>query len=40
MILEKLLDPVDLSEAQTFYIYEAMKVVIIYEDKHLMLATF
>ena len=40
MILEELLGLADLSGAQTFCIHEATKVVVIYEDKHLVIATF
>ena len=40
MILKKLLGPTDLSRAQTFYIYKATKVVIVYKNKYLILATF
>ena len=40
MVLEELSGLVDLSRAQTLHIYEATKVVVICEDKHLVLATF
>ena len=34
------LGPADLSKAQTLYIHEAIKVVVVCEDKHLVFATF
>ena len=40
MVLGELLGLADLFGAQTFYIHEATKVVVICEDKHLVLATF
>ena len=40
MVLTELLGPGDLFGIQTFYIYEPTKIVVIYEDKHFMLATF
>ena len=40
MVSRELLGPVDLSRAQTLCIHEATKVVVVYEDKHLVLATF
>ena len=40
MVSEKLLGLVDLSRAQTFCIHEVTKVVVIYEDKHFVLAIF
>ena len=40
MVSEELLGPADLSGAQTLYIYKAIKVVVVYEDQHLMLAIF
>ena len=40
MVLGKFLNPADLSGAQTFYIYEATKVVVICKNKHFMLAIF
>ena len=39
MVLKKLLDPEDLSGAQTYYIHEATKVIIVCENKHLILVT-
>ena len=40
MVSGELLGPADLSGAQTFCIHEATKVVVVCEDKHLVLATF
>ena len=40
MVSKKLLSLADLPRAQIFYIYEVTKVVIIYENKHLILETF
>ena len=40
MVLEKLLGLANLSEAQTLYIHETTKVVMICEDEHLILAIF
>ena len=40
IILKELLGLTNLSKAQIFYIHEIIKVVIIYEDKNFMFATF
>ena len=40
MVSGKLLGPIDLSGAQAFCIHEATKVVLVYENKYFMLATF
>ena len=40
MVARALLGPTDLSEAQAFCIYEAMEVVVVYEDKNHVFATF
>ena len=40
MVSGELLGPADLSEAQTFYIHEATKAVVIREDEHFMLVIF
>ena len=40
IVLEELLGLADLSGAQTLRIHEATKVVVVCEDKHLVLATF
>ena len=40
IVLGKLLGLADLSRSQTLYIYEPTKAVVIYKDKHLVLATF
>ena len=40
IVLEKLLGLADLSGAQIFCIHKAIKVVIICEDKHLVLIVF
>ena len=40
MVLGELLGSAVLSEAQTLCIHKATKVVMVYEDEHLMLATF
>ena len=40
MVLEELLGPVDLSGAQTFCVHEVTKIVMVYENKHLVLVTF
>ena len=40
MVLGELLGPADLSRAQTLYIYEATKIVMVYKDKHLVFAIF
>ena len=40
MVLEKFLGLANLSGIQTLYIYKAIKVVVICEDKHFVLATF
>ena len=39
IIPRELLGLADLSGAHTFYIHEETKIVVVYEDKHLMLAT-
>ena len=40
MVTRKFLSPVDLSEAQTLYVYKTAKVIMIGQDKDLVLATF
>ena len=40
MVLEKLLVPTDLSEAQAFCIHEVTKIVVVYENKCFVLAAF
>ena len=40
MISGELLGPADLLEAQTLYIHETTKIIMIGEYKHLVLATF
>ena len=40
IVLGELLGPADLSRAQTLCIHEAIKVVVVCEDEHLVLATF
>ena len=40
MILGEFLGLADLSKAETLNIYEATKIVIVYEDKYFMLAIF
>ena len=40
MIMGELLGPVDLFGAQTFCIHKATKIVVVCEDKYLVLATF
>ena len=40
MVSGKLFGPADLSGAQALRIYKAMKVVVVYEDEHFMLAAF
>ena len=40
MILEELLGLKYLFEPQTFYIYEAMKVVLVFKDKYFIFAAF
>ena len=40
MVSGELLGPADLSGAQTLRTYEATKVVVVCEDKYLVLATF
>ena len=40
VVVRELLGPTDLSEAQAFCIHEATKVVVVCEDKNLVLATF
>ena len=40
MILRKLLGLADLFRAQTLYIYKAIKIVLICEDKHFIYAIF
>ena len=40
MVSGELLGPADLSGAQTLCIHEVIKVFVVYEDKHFVLATF
>ena len=40
IILKEFFGPIDLSRAQTFYIYKITKIVIVYENKNLMLIAF
>ena len=40
MVLGELLSPTNLSRAQALCIHEAIKVVVVCEDKHFMLAIF
>ena len=40
MILKEFLSPENLFGAQTLYIYETIKVIVVRKDKNLMLATF
>ena len=40
MVLEELLGTADLSRAQILYIYKTTKIVIVCEEKYLMLITF
>ena len=40
IVLRELLGPTDLSGAQIFCIHEAIKIVVVCEDEHLVLATF
>ena len=40
MVLKELLSSVDLSKAQSLCIDEITKVVVVYEDEHLVIATF
>ena len=40
MLSKELLSQMDLSRAQTLYIYETIEIIVVYKDKNLMLATF
>ena len=40
MVMKELLGPTDLSGAQVFCIHEAAEIVVVYEDKNLVFATF
>lgn len=40
MVLKKLLGLTNLLQIGAFYIHKAIEVIIIYEDKNLILATF
>ena len=40
MVLKEFLGLINLSKAQIFYIYKATKVVVVCEDKHLVLVAF
>ena len=40
MVLEEILSPTDLSEAQALCIYEATKVVVVCKDQYFVLAAF
>ena len=40
MVLGELLGPIDLSEAQAFYIHKLTKIVVICEDEQFVLTAF
>ena len=40
MVSKKFLGQINLLASETFYIYKTTKVVVIHEDKNLMLLTF